>query len=67
VGCKVSGNLSERVFLLDLDLAMIKNLYYKYIGNDANMINYDMVVVKVVYSQITYSIEISLSVYDINI
>jgi len=47
--CKVSGNLSERVFLLELDFAMTNILNCnQVIVQDNQTINQDLVVVKVV-------------------
>ena len=47
--CKVRGNLSERVFLLELGFAMINIFNYNHkIKQFNNIANYNTVVVKVV-------------------
>ena len=48
VGCKVSGNLSEQVFLLDLGFAIINILNYNGEIKHCHIVNYDLVVVKIV-------------------
>ena len=46
VGCKVSGNLSEYVFLLELDFAMINILSCNHkIKQYQHIVNYHLVVI----------------------
>ena len=60
MGCKVRGNLSERVFLLDLVLVMINILNYEHKVNQGSCsVNYNSVVVKVVETKMLFNVAAS--------
>ena len=52
MGCKVSGNLSERVFLLDF--AMVNLLEYNKVIKQQHIIQESLVVVKVVFDKLLH-------------